>query len=80
MNRRNTRQVDESTLTTLCAVCRGAFQSAKTVQLRRANPRQLVKDVCTYCQTRYGFDYYVQPIVRKSKMTGKENRRETEPA
>ena len=24
--------------------------------------------------------YYVQPIVRKSKMTGKENRRETEPA
>ena len=47
MNRRNTRQVDESTLTTLCAVCRGAFQSAKTVQLRRANPRQVNKDVCT---------------------------------
>lgn len=58
MNRRNTRQVDESTLTTLCAVCRGAFQSAKSVQLRRANPRQVNKDVCTYCQTRYGFDYY----------------------
>lgn len=58
MNRRNTRQVDESTLTTLCAVCRGAFQSAKNVQLRRANPRQVNKDVCTYCQTRYGFDYY----------------------
>ena len=53
---------------------------AKGVWLRRADPRQLVKDVCTYCQTRYGFDYYVQPIVRKSKMTGKENRRETEPA
>lgn len=54
MNRRNIRQVDESTLTTLCAVCRGAFQSAKSVQLRRANPRQVNKDVCTYCQTRYG--------------------------
>ena len=69
MNRKTTKKVDESTLTTLCAVC-----------LRRADPRQLVKDVCTYCQTRYGFDYYVQPVVRKSKMTGKENRRETEPA
>lgn len=31
---------------------------AKGVRLRRADPRQLVKDVCTYCQTRYGFDYY----------------------
>jgi hypothetical protein len=74
------KKVDESTLTTLCAVCRGAFLDAKGARLRRADPRQLVKEVCTYCQTRYGFDYYVQPIVHKSKMTGKENRRETEPA
>ena len=80
MNRKTTKKVDESTMTTLCAVCRGAFLDAKGARLRRADPRQLVKDVCTYCQTRYGFDYYVQPIVRKSKMTGKENRRETEPA
>ena len=68
MNRKTTKKVDESTLTTLCAVCRGAFLDAKGVRLRRADPRQLVKDVCTYCQTRYGFGYYVQPIVRKSKM------------
>ena len=68
MNRKTTKKVDESTLTTLCAVCRGAFLDAKGVRLRRADPRQLVKDVCTYCQTRYGFDYYVQPIVRKSKI------------
>ena len=58
MNRKTTKKVDESTLTTLCAVCRGAFLDAKGVRLRRADPRQLVKDVCTYCQTRYGFDYY----------------------
>ena len=57
-NRKTTKKVDESTLTTLCAVCRGAFLDAKGVHLRRADPRQLVKDVCTYCQTRYGFDYY----------------------
>ena len=80
MNRRNIRQVDESTLTTLCAVCRGAFQSAKSVQLRRANPRQVNKDVCTYCQTRYGFDYYVLPVVRSPKMTGRREYRETEPS
>ncbi len=58
MNRKTTKKVDESTLTTLCAVCRGAFLDAKGVRLRRADPRQLVKDVCMYCQTRYGFDYY----------------------
>ena len=58
MNRKTTKKVDESTLTTLCAVCRGAFLDAKGVRLRRADPRQLVKEVCTYCQTRYGFDYY----------------------
>lgn len=23
--------------------------------------KQKIKDVCTYCQIRYGFDYYVQP-------------------
>ena len=51
MNRKTTKKVDESTLTTLCAVCRGAFLDAKGVRLRRADPRQLVKDVCTYCQT-----------------------------
>lgn len=62
MNRKTTKKVDESTLTTLCAVCRGAFLDAKGIRLRRADPRQLVKDVCKYCQTRYGFDYYVQPI------------------
>ena len=29
------KKVDKTTLTTLCAVCRGAFQSAKSVQQRR---------------------------------------------
>ena len=51
MNRNTTKKVDETTLTTLCAVCRGAFLDAKSVRLRRADPKQLVKDVCTYCQT-----------------------------
>ena len=41
--------VDEASLTTLCPICLDSFQGAK------------IKDVCTYCQIRYGFDYYVQP-------------------
>lgn len=52
MNRKTTKKVDESTLTTLCAVCRGAFLDAKGVRLRRADPRRLVKDRTLYglCQ------------------------------
>ena len=42
MNRKTTKKVDESTLTTLCAVCRGAFLDAKGVRLRRADPRQTI--------------------------------------
>lgn len=80
MNRNDTRKVDESTLTTLCAVCRGAFLDTRSVRLRRADPKQIIKDVCTYCQTRYGFDYYVQPVARKTQMIGKERGHETEPA
>ena len=53
--------VDEASLTTLCPICLDSFQGAKGVRVRRAEPKQKIKDVCTYCQIRYGFDYYVQP-------------------
>ena len=45
--------------------------SLKRATLRRADLRQRTKDVCTYCQTRYGFDYYAQPMVHRDP-----NRRE----
>ena len=48
MNRKTTKKVDESTLTTLCAVCRGAFLDAKGVRLRRADPRKLVKGIARH--------------------------------
>ncbi len=34
------------------------FRAQKAFSSAGANPRQINKDVCTYCQTRYGFDYY----------------------
>lgn len=51
----------DASLTTLCPICLDSFQGAKGVRVRRADPKQKIKDVCTYCQIRYGFDYYVQP-------------------
>ena len=58
MNRKTTKKVDESTLTTLCAVCRGAFLDAKgvhgqnTVEARRTCNGG--KDVTIRCKVFYG--------------------------
>ena len=49
MSRSYARNANTASLMTLCPVW------------RRADVHQQTKDVCTYCQTRYGFDYYVQP-------------------
>ena len=49
-----------------CPVCLHSFQDAKRATLRRADLRQRSKDTCTYCQTRYGFDYYVQPAAHRN--------------
>ena len=54
--------VDEASLTTLCPICLDSFQGAKGVRVRRADPKQKIKDVCTYCQIRYGFDGERRPM------------------
>ena len=61
MSRSHACNVNTASLMTLCPVCLHSFQDAKKAFLRRADVHQQTKDVCTYCQTRYGFDYYVQP-------------------
>ena len=66
MSRDFSRKTDESTLTTLCPRCLDAFRN-----VRRANPRQTIKEPCTYCQTRFGFDYYIQPTSPKATYTKK---------
>ena len=58
--------VDKASLTTLCPICLDSFQGAKGVRVRRADPKQKIKDVCTYCQTNFGYDYYIQPTSPKS--------------
>ena len=66
MNRFYNNCVDEASLTTLCPICLDSFQGAKGVRVRRADPKQKIKDVCTYCQTNFGYDYYIQPASPKA--------------
>lgn len=62
MSRNNAYKVDPASLMTLCPVCLHSFQDARKAFLRRADVHQQTKDICTYCQSRYGFDYYVQSV------------------
>ena len=66
MNRFYNNCVDEASLTTLCPICLDSFQGAKGVRVRRADPKQKIKDVCTSCQTNFGYDYSIQPTSPKS--------------
>ena len=61
MSRTFTHKTDESTLTTLCPRCLNAFRNTRGIRVRRADPYQLTKEPCTYCQTNFGYDYYIQP-------------------
>ena len=61
MSHSYTRNVNTASLITLCPVCLYSFRNARKSFLRRADVNQQTKDVCTFCQTRYGFDYYIQP-------------------
>lgn len=58
-NHRNHRN-----LVCLCPRCRQNFLAAGIYSLRRVCFPQENKDTCTYCQTRYGYDYYVGPRTR----------------
>jgi hypothetical protein len=71
MSRTFTHKTDESTLTTLCPRCLNAFRNTRGIRVRRADPYQLTKEPCTYCQTSFGYDYYIQPTSPKSTYTKK---------
>lgn len=51
--------MDDRYLMCLCPRCRQYFQDAGGYRLRRARFPQETKEICTYCQTQYGYDYYV---------------------
>ena len=45
---------DRASLICLCPICRENFEITGTYRIR-----QTVKEICTYCQIRMGYDYYV---------------------
>lgn len=43
----------------LCPVCRDQFAGIPGAYLKRADKEQDVKETCTYCGSRKGYDYRV---------------------
>ena len=74
MSHSNAYKVDPASLMTLCPACLHSFQDARKAFLRRADIHQQTKDVCTYCQSRYGLDYYVQPAAAHRDTTHRKVR------
>lgn len=50
----------------LCSACADNFRNTGIFSLRRTDPGQTLKDTCTYCNYRNGFDYDVVPKAKKS--------------
>ena len=40
----------------LCATCANAFYNVPTIRIQRVDRYQLVKDTCTYCGIRSGYE------------------------
>lgn len=45
----------------LCSACAENFYGSGAYYLRRVNPMEVKKELCTYCNQRVGFDYEITP-------------------
>jgi len=57
---------DEMTLC-LCPTCAAQFYNSPEHIIRRVDPFQDLKDYCTYCQVRKGYDYYIRRVEKKCR-------------
>ena len=57
--RRLIEEVPENLIMCLCPACANNFYGTGSYYLRRVNPAQQKRDICTYCSQRPGFDYEV---------------------
>ena len=62
-------EVPENLIMCLCPACANNFYGTGSYYLRRVNPAQQKRDICTYCSQRPGFDYEV--VHRKEHSDGK---------
>ena len=58
----------------LCATCANAFYNVPTIRIKRVDRYQLVKDCCTYCGVRNGYDYIITPRKSTRRHSGNEAR------
>lgn len=49
-----------------------AFYNVPTIRIKRADRYQFVKDTCTYCGIRSGYDYIVAPRKVPQRHSGNE--------
>ena len=52
-------EVPENLIMCLCPACANNFYGTGSYYLKRVNPAQQERDICTYCNQRPGFDYEV---------------------
>lgn len=57
----------EPLLLTLCPVCASQFYASADHWVERTNEFQAVKEECTYCGVRRGYDYFVTPKRPKAR-------------
>lgn len=62
----------EPQLICLCAACASAFYNVPTIRVKRADRYQFVKDTCTYCGIRSGYDYIVASRKVPQRHSGNE--------
>lgn len=46
---------------TLCGRCLDSYWRTNAFYIRRADPSQFSKEICTFCGMRMGFDYFLTP-------------------
>jgi len=55
----NSEKTNSATMICLCGICARQFYMAPGNNLMRISRKQVKKDLCDFCNTRYGFDYYL---------------------
>jgi homoserine kinase len=58
-NRMMIEEIPENLIMCLCPTCAHNFYGTGSYFLRKINPTQKERDICTYCNQRPGFDYEV---------------------
>lgn len=57
----------EKLILCLCSTCAENFYGSGAYFLRRVNPVEVEKELCTYCNQRMGFDYEIKPRSKGGK-------------